>query len=81
MTLSVSLPAELLETGADDEAGWDLSGIAERVDRIYVDAADQAAADAARAALAAAAPEKDSKVFCVACTAAPITGGSYVIVS
>ena len=81
VTLSVSLPAELLETGADDEAGWDLSGIAERVDRIYVDAADQAAADAARAALAAAAPEKDSKVFCVACTAAPITGGSYVIVS
>lgn len=81
VTLSVSLPAELLETGADDEAGWDLSGIAERVDRIYVDAADQAAADAARAALAAAAPEKDSKVFCVAYTAAPITGGSYVIVS
>ena len=79
MTLAVALPAALLETGTDSVAGWDLADIAGRVDRIYMEAADQSAADSARAAVAALREDVPAEVFFVAETAAPITGGSYVL--
>ena len=79
VTLAVALPAALLETGTDSVAGWDLADIAGRVDRIYMEAADQSAADSARAAVAALREDVPAEVFFVAETAAPITGGSYVL--
>ena len=78
--LSIALPASLLETGRDDTAGWELASIAPKVDHIYMDAADQAAADSARAAISALRPDVKADVFFVAETAVPITGGSYVLV-
>ena len=77
--LSVELPASLLDSGTDETAGWDLAQIATRVDRIYMNVADQSAADSARTALAALRSDADAGAFFVAETAAPVTGGSYVI--
>ena len=77
--LSMELPASLLDSGTDETAGWDLAQIATRVDRIYMSVADQSAADSARTALAALRSDADAGAFFVAETAAPVTGGSYVI--
>jgi hypothetical protein len=77
--LSILLPSTLLETGRDENAGWDLSAIAQRVDRIYMAAADQAAADSTRATLAALNEEADGESFYVAIVSSPITGGSYIV--
>ena len=79
VTLSVARPAALLETGTDPVAGWDLADLAGRVDRIYMEAADQSAADSARAAVAALREDVPAEVFFVAETAAAIIGGSYVL--
>lgn len=79
VTVSICLPDTLLENTTDEDAGWDLSAIAQRVDRIYMDVSDQAAADAARTALGALRTDAEPNVFFVAQTTAPITGGSYVI--
>lgn len=87
VTVSVALPSSLLAAQTDDTAGWDLSEIVRHADRIYMDAADQNAADSARAAISAlyqaqdasAAKGTDAALCFVAETAAPITGGSYVI--
>ena len=80
VTLSIALPSDLLEEQTDDTAGWDLRALAQKADRIYMDAADQAAADDARAAVAALRDGADAEGFYVAETAQPIGGGSYVIV-
>ena len=79
VTLSIALPSDLLETQTDETAGWDLNAIAQKVDRIYMDAAGQTEADAARTALSALRGDVDGKVFYVAETGEPVTGGSYVI--
>lgn len=79
VTVSIALPASLLTNQRDETAGWDLSQIAQHVDRIYMEAADQSASDNARAAVAALRDDADAAVFFVAETAAPVTGGSYVI--
>lgn len=79
VTVSIALPASLLETQKDETAGWDLAEIAQRVDRIYMEAADQSAADSARAAVAALYGDADAAACFVAETTAPITGGSYVL--
>ena len=80
VTLSIALPSQLLENTVNGAAGWDLSSIAQRVDRIYMDAADQTAADSARAEVSALRTDVDGTRFFVAETAQPISGGSYVIV-
>lgn len=80
VTLSIALPSQLLENTVNGAVGWDLSSIAQRVDRIYMDAADQTAADSARAAVSALRTDVDGTRFFVAETAQPISGGSYVIV-
>ena len=79
VTVSICLPNTLLENQTDEDAGWDLSAIAQRVDRIYMDVADQAVADAARTALGALRTDVEPNVFFVAQSAAPLSGGSYVI--
>ena len=79
VTLSIALPKELLETGTDDTAGWNLKELAARVDRIYLPAADQTEADSERAAVAALREGVDAEVFFVAETAEPVTGGSNLI--
>lgn len=79
VTVSIALPAALLENQQDGTAGWDLGEIAQRVDRIYMETADQSAADNARAAVAALYGDADAAACFVAETTAPITGGSYVL--
>lgn len=80
VTLSIALPSQLLEDTVNGTAGWDLSAIAQRVDRIYMDAADQTAADSARAAVSALRTDLAGEQFFVAETSQPISGGSYVTV-
>ena len=65
VTLSIALPSQLLENTVNGAVGWDLSSIAQRVDRIYMDAADQTAADSARAAVSALRTDVDgTRFFC-----------------
>ena len=63
VTLSIALPSQLLENTVNGAVGWDLSSIAQRVDRIYMDAADQTAADSARAAVSALRTDVDGTRF------------------
>ena len=78
--LSLALPKELIETGVDEAAGWDLAELAGHVDRIYVPVENQATADRLRAIVDATCGDVSSAPFFVAESAAAITGGSYVLV-
>lgn len=77
--VSIVLPASLLNTGAEETAGWNLSAIAQIVDRIYMDAETQEEADQLRAAVGALRTDVDAAAFFVAQVPQAITGGSYVV--
>lgn len=79
IALSIALPSTILAEGKDDIAGWELSAIAQRVDRIYMDCADQTASDGARAQVSALRPDRDPAAFFVAQVPTPVTGGSYLL--
>ena len=78
--ISIALPTTILETKQDGVAGWDLSAIAQSVDRIYMNVEDQAAADATRTAVAALRDGADAEEFFAALTKTPLDGGSYVLI-
>ena len=78
--ISIVLPATILETKQDGVAGWDLSAIAQSVDRIYMNVEDQAVVDATRTAVAALRDGADAEEFFAALTKTPLDGGSYVLI-
>lgn len=77
--ISIALPAALVESGVNETAGWDLSAIAQIVDRIYMEAEDQSEADRLRVAVGALREDVSAEKFFVAQVHQIITGGSYVI--